>query len=102
MTSHTVKVAVSVPARTMRSLEVTRRRLGRSRSSVVAEALDAWLAARTTGERDRAYLAGYERIPEPEEAAVAAAVMASWDGWEAEPSPRALPRRARSRGVRKP
>lgn len=91
--NHTVKIAVTVPARTLRSVEAARRRLGRSRSSIVAEALDAWLRSRSVEERDREYLAGYERIPEPEEGDVAAAIMASWDSWE--------PARARPRAAKK-
>lgn len=100
MTSYTVKVAVSVPVETMRSLELTRRRLGRSRSTIVAEALDAWLAARSAGERDAAYLAGYERFPETEDAGVALAIMQSWDTWEGEPTG-AQTKRKRVRRVRK-
>ena len=82
MTNHTVKVAVTVPANTLRSVETLRKRLGRSRSSVVTEALKAWLVARSVEDRDREYLAGYERLPEPEEPELASAVMASWDSWD--------------------
>lgn len=82
MTSHTCKVAVTVPAQTLHRVEATRKRLRRSRSSVVAEALDAWLRARATDDRDRAYLAGYERVPEPEAGEISAAVLATWDSWE--------------------
>jgi hypothetical protein len=67
-----------VPAKTLRAIELERRRLGRSRSSVVAEALDVWLEARSAGDQDRRYLEGYALHPEPEEAPVAAAVMAAW------------------------
>ena len=88
MMNHTSKIAVTVPSGTLRSVEVTRRRLGRSRSSIVTEALNAWLAARSASEGDRAYLAGYERVPEPEEPEISAAIMATWDTWDAPPAPR--------------
>ncbi len=92
-----MKIAVSVPAKTLRAIELERRRLGRSRSSVVAEALDVWLEARSAGDQDRRYLEGYALHPEPEEAPVAAAVMAAWDAWEKPP-----PARRRSRRRREP
>jgi hypothetical protein len=81
MTSHT-KIAVTVPARTLRGVEAQRKRLGRTRSSIVAEALEAWLHRQGLDERDRAYLAGYRRVPEADDADVAAAVIAIWDAWD--------------------
>lgn len=90
MTNHTQKIAVTVPARTLRQVEAARRRLNRSRSSVVTEALETWLAQRSSATSDREYLAGYERFPEPEEAALAVAIVSSWDAWE--PSPARRPR----------
>ena len=96
MNRHTaMKIAVSVPAKTLEGVELARKRLGRTRSSVVAEALEAWLRARGQGEEDRRYLEGYARCPEPDEGAVAAAVMESWDAWE-EPSSAKRRRRARA------
>ena len=82
MTSHTAKIAVSVPAKTLRSVETARRRLGRTRSSVVVEALDSWLAAQAEGSADRAYLEAYTRQPEPAENEVAAAIVSTWAPWE--------------------
>jgi hypothetical protein len=82
MTNHTAKIAVTVPIQTLRAVETTRRRLARSRSSVVAEALRDWLSARSSADQDRQYLEGYEKFPEPAEADVAAMVMASWDSWD--------------------
>ncbi|MCL2779768.1 MAG: ribbon-helix-helix protein, CopG family [Polyangiaceae bacterium] len=81
MNVHTMKIAVSLPAKTLRSVEATRRRLGRSRSSVVAEALESWLEGHTSATEDARYLEGYARYPEPDDGAVAAAVMATWDDW---------------------
>jgi hypothetical protein len=81
MNRHTAKIAVSLPAKTLRSVEVIRARLGRSRSSVVAEALEAWLRGRTATAEDLRYLEGYGRFPEPAESSVAAAIMETWDDW---------------------
>jgi len=78
---------VSIPLATLRSVEQARRRLRRSRSAVVAEALEEWLRARAASAADRRYVAGYLRHPEtPEEVAASEAIameaMASWEPWE--------------------
>jgi hypothetical protein len=89
MTNHTAKIAVSLPAATLRSVETARRKLGRSRSSVVAEALEAWLKAHAVDDRDRVYLEGYARSPETDEFdAVAFAAISSWGPWDAQPAKR--------------
>lgn len=95
MSIHTTKVAVSVPASTFRSVEAKRKRLGRSRSSIVAEALDAWLRSSGADDEDARYLAGYERFPEPEDAAAAVAVMETWDDWRGTPARSKRPRSKR-------
>jgi hypothetical protein len=97
MTSHTSKIAVSLPAQTLRSVETARRRLGRSRSSVVAEALDAWVAAQSSSAADRAYLAAYARQPEPAEEVLATSVVAAWAPWDGEPTPAAPRSKARAK-----
>ena len=81
------KVAVSIPLSTLRAVEQARRRLRRSRSAIVTEALEAWLRARAVGVADRRYISGYLRHPEtPEEVAASEALameaMASWEPWE--------------------
>ncbi len=82
MNRHTsMKIAVSLPAKTLRSVELARKRLGRSRSSVVAEALEAWLRQHSANDEDRRYLEAYSRIPEPSDDSVATAVVATWDDW---------------------
>jgi metal-responsive CopG/Arc/MetJ family transcriptional regulator len=83
----TAKVAVSIPVATLRSVEQERRRMRRSRSAVVTEALEAWLRARALTAADRRYVAGYLRHPEtPEEVAASDALalqaMAAWEPWE--------------------
>jgi len=96
MTSHTAKIAVSLPAATLRSIETARRKLGRSRSSIVAEALEAWLAAHAVDDRDRAYLEGYARVPETDEFdAVAFAAISSWGPWDTRPAKRARGKKRR-------
>jgi metal-responsive CopG/Arc/MetJ family transcriptional regulator len=78
------RIAVTVPRRTLAALEQARRRTRRSRSSLVAEALDAWLARGTMNDADRAYVRGYLRVPEraEEAGAIAAAAVASWEPWD--------------------
>jgi len=83
--NNVAKVAVSLPVRTLRGLEAARRRLGRSRSAIVALAVDEWLT--THGEPsddDRRYAEAYLRHPEPtaDLAAVATAATALWEPWE--------------------
>ncbi len=99
MKVHTMKIAVSLPERTLRGVEIARKRFGRTRSSIVAEALEAWLAVHSTEERDRRYLEGYKRWPEPDEGTVAAAVMNTWDSWE-QPTAGTKRRRAHKRRER--
>ena len=79
------KVAISLPAKVLGSLDVARRRLGRSRSAVVAQAIEAWLAAeQAPTAEDLRYAEGYRRQPESEAevGAVASAAMAAWPAWE--------------------
>jgi metal-responsive CopG/Arc/MetJ family transcriptional regulator len=79
----TAKIAISMPLATLRSLEHARRRLGRSRSALITEAVEAWLHAREVSEADRQYVEGYLRRPEPsrEAASIAAAAVAAWESW---------------------
>ncbi len=79
------KVAVSLPAKTLHSLDAARRRLGRSRSAIVAQAVQEWLAAHgEPSDEDRRYAEAYLRQPEAtaDVAAVAAAATAAWEPWE--------------------
>jgi metal-responsive CopG/Arc/MetJ family transcriptional regulator len=78
------KIAVSLPAKTLQRLEVARKRLGRSRSAVVAEAIEHWLGSRAVGSEDRRYMEGYLKYPEHvgETASVAQAAIESWEPWE--------------------
>jgi metal-responsive CopG/Arc/MetJ family transcriptional regulator len=78
------KVAVSIPADTLKSLERVRARLRKTRSGAVTEAIERWLRAEEVGDEERRYLEGYLRHPErgEEVAKVAAAAAATWEPWE--------------------
>lgn len=60
----TIKVAVSLPKEEFQAVEKVRKKLGRSRSSLVAEAIHAWLEEQQNQEKVRRYIAGYMRHPE--------------------------------------
>jgi hypothetical protein len=78
------KVTVSVPAETLAAVERARRRLSKTRSAVVSEALAEWLLSREVSDADRRYTEGYLRQPErvAELEATAGAAVAEWDRWE--------------------
>jgi metal-responsive CopG/Arc/MetJ family transcriptional regulator len=78
------KVAISIPAGTLKSLERVRARLRKTRSAVVTEAIERWLAAEELDEDDKRYVQGYLRQPEPavEVSATATAVVAGWKAWK--------------------
>jgi hypothetical protein len=82
MTAFT-KIAVTVPTATYTVVERVRRRLGKSRSAVVALALEEWSRAADLMEADRRYAEGYLRIPEAvdEIRAVAAQATSYWQPW---------------------
>jgi metal-responsive CopG/Arc/MetJ family transcriptional regulator len=58
-----VKLVVSVPEQLLQRVERVRKELGRSRSSVVAEALAFWLGHSDDERRARLYQEGYLRDP---------------------------------------
>jgi metal-responsive CopG/Arc/MetJ family transcriptional regulator len=77
------KVAISMPSETLRDVDALCKRLGRSRSSVLTEAVRALLAEQQVDERDRLYVEAYLKHPERalDSAAVAAASLAEWEAW---------------------
>lgn len=95
------KIAVTVPRETLLAVEKRRRVLGVTRSAVVTAALEAWLADETMTAEERQYLLSYLRTPETvaelrDVHAVAKAVAATWEPWDARPSTkRARKQRAR-------
>lgn len=80
--TNAAKVAVSLSAETFRALEATRKRLGRSRSAIVDEALRRWLEQQELSAADRAYTEAYLRKPERVDEETARAAVASWDDWK--------------------
>ena len=78
------KVAVSIPADTLKSLERLRRKQGRSRSAAVTAAIEHWIQAQELGEADRRYVEGYLRTPERVDDAsnTATAVARTWERWK--------------------
>jgi hypothetical protein len=88
------KIAVTVPTETYAVVERLRRRLGKSRSAVVALALEEWIRGVDLAEADRRYVEGYLRTPEAvdEIDAVAAQATSYWYSWSpGEPSRAAEP-----------
>ena len=77
------KIAVTVPTATYAVVERLRRRLGKSRSAVVALALEDWVRRTDLADADRRYIEGYLRVPESvdEIAAVAEQATSHWDVW---------------------
>jgi metal-responsive CopG/Arc/MetJ family transcriptional regulator len=78
------KVAVSLPAETLRSVERARRKAGLTRSAVFQEAVEFWLRRHLLEGEDREYVEGYLRKPERsnEVEAIATAATAAWEPWE--------------------
>ena len=78
------KVTVSVPAGTLATLERVQRRLGKTRSALVSEALAEWLRTQDVPDADRRYAEAYLRQPEAaaESEATAAGAVAEWSRWE--------------------
>jgi metal-responsive CopG/Arc/MetJ family transcriptional regulator len=64
MANPTTRVAVSLPEPLYRALEGARRRLGKSRSAVLQEALREWLRRGVQTDLVRAHVAGYLAQPE--------------------------------------
>src|SRR3954462_9747810 len=77
------KIAGTGPTETYAVVERLRRRLGKSRSAVVALALEEWIRALDLAEADRRYVEGYLRTPEAVDPieAVAAQAPSHWSSW---------------------
>ena len=98
------KVAISLPRRTLESLDRASRKAKISRSAAVARAIEVWLAdAAAPDEREQRYIEGYREHPEtPDEtAAVASGLGDGWGPWHDGPPDDAPPRAMRrGRGTR--
>lgn len=64
MSTHTVKVAVSLPSARFKALELIRHKLSISRSAVVDEALRFWFASKEKERLIERYEKGYLEKPE--------------------------------------
>ena len=79
------RVTVSLPTEVLASIERTRRRLHKSRSAVIGEAVAEWLRGHEVSDADREYARGYLKHPEKAgkaEEAIAEQATAAWDRWE--------------------
>jgi len=62
-----IKVGVSLPVELHKALEDARRKLGKTRSALLQEALKEWLEARRLEQMVRRYQDGYLATPESAE-----------------------------------
>lgn len=60
----TVKTAITIPREEFKIVEAVRKKIGKSRSQIIVEALRLWLASRRVEEMERSYEEGYRKKPE--------------------------------------
>jgi metal-responsive CopG/Arc/MetJ family transcriptional regulator len=77
----TIKTAVSLPAETYAKAEKLRKKLGKSRSQMVADALARMVKEAENRERDERVIASYRKFPETNEE-VAQAQAATEMAWK--------------------
>lgn len=75
-----IKTAVSLPAETYHKAEKLRKKLGKSRSEMVAQALSQMVKEAEDRERDERTIAAYKKFPETDEE-VAQAQAATEKAW---------------------
>ena len=76
------KIAISLPPKTLATLERKRRELKKSRSAIIVEALEALFTRATLSDEERRYIAGYVAHPEHEQDAAAIAAASAWGEWD--------------------
>ena len=76
------KIAISLPPKTFAALERKRRELKKSRSAIIAEALEAFFAGAVLSDEERRYVAGYLAQPEDNREANAIALASAWGEWD--------------------
>jgi hypothetical protein len=76
------KIAISLPPKTFAALERKRRELKKSRSAIVAEALDAFFTGASLTDEERRYVAGYVAHPEDSREADAITAASAWGEWD--------------------
>ena len=67
MSIQSIKVAISLPKKTMREIEDLRHQLGLGRSQAILEAVSLWLKKRQKEAWDRKCAQGYKKKPEGSE-----------------------------------
>ncbi|MCC6667352.1 MAG: hypothetical protein V9E82_04100 [Candidatus Nanopelagicales bacterium] len=79
-----LKLAISLPIATAKSLEKARAKKRLTRSAAIAEAVDHWIAAQQVDDADRKYIEGYLHAPEPgdEVTATAKGATSRWEPWK--------------------
>ena len=60
----TVKTAITIPREEFKIVEAVRKKIGKSRSQIIVEALRLRLASRRVEEMERSYEEGYRKKPE--------------------------------------
>ena len=81
--NRSAKITVSVPTKTLRSLERVRKRLRLNRSEVIQQAVTVWLATKEADPRIAEYIRGYQTCPD--DPADAIAMVKAWaEGIESE------------------
>jgi metal-responsive CopG/Arc/MetJ family transcriptional regulator len=76
----TIKTAVSLPAETYQKAEKLRKKLGKSRSLMIADALNSLIKAEEIRDKEARDRAAYLKHPETDEE-VAEAVAATEEAW---------------------
>jgi len=67
MSTQTVKVAISLPKEKYQAVEKMRKKVRKTRSALVSEALSLWLEEARKKELIKRYIAGYKQHPESTE-----------------------------------
>ncbi|MCS6936984.1 MAG: hypothetical protein NZ610_02425 [Candidatus Bipolaricaulota bacterium] len=86
MPSESVKIGVSLPKKKFSAVERMRKKLKKTRSALIAEAIDLWIAAKKEEELVRQYMAGYKKHPETkrdrEEALAISQESLAYEEWD--------------------
>ncbi|MEM4721006.1 MAG: hypothetical protein QXT73_02950 [Candidatus Methanomethylicaceae archaeon] len=64
MPSEIVKIGVSLPKKKFSAVEKMRKKLKKTRSALIAEAISLWIKEKQEEELVRQYVAGYKKHPE--------------------------------------
>ena len=83
MSSATVKIGVSLPKEKFSAVEKMRKKLKKSRSALITEAITLWLNEKQEEELVRQYMAGYKEHPETKKEREEALAI-SQEAWEFE------------------